>query len=150
MPKQNQSFHPRVLIIDHFDDIINQIDIRTETLLENLEFSSKKRKLEDETEQTGSKLNEIREKQIEKINEIKQINLNHWSEHGNEEEYEEKWSHIINDASLEYSQKIDQIKEKDLIRFDCVLLEQPKNGINDLNLWITSWFYNQNNLEFLK
>ena len=41
-----------------------------------------------------------------------------------------------------------QIKEE-LILIDCVLLEQPKS-LNCLDLWITSWFYNQDNLNFLK
>jgi hypothetical protein len=30
MSLQNQSFHPRLIIDDYFDDIINQIDIQTE------------------------------------------------------------------------------------------------------------------------
>ena len=62
-----------------------------------------------------------------------------------EQKYEQKCSHILNDDSLEYKNKIDQIKEQvDLIHFDCVLLEQPKSE-NGLVLWITSWFFNQNN-----
>ena len=35
MSKPNQSFQPRLLIIEHFSNIINQIDVKTETLLEN-------------------------------------------------------------------------------------------------------------------
>ena len=31
MSKQNQSFHPRFIINDHFDNLINQIDIKIET-----------------------------------------------------------------------------------------------------------------------
>jgi hypothetical protein len=64
MTKQNQ--FSRLMINDHFDEIINQIDIKTETLFQNHFLS----------EETRNKLNEIREKQIEKIKEIKEVNLN--------------------------------------------------------------------------
>ena len=107
MSIQNQ----RLFIVNHFDEIINQIDIKTETLF--LDQSLK--------EETRNKLNEIRAKQIEKIKEIKEINL----------------SLLQND-------------EEELIYFDCVLLEQQPKGLNGYELWITSLFYNQENLEFLK
>ena len=120
MSKQTQSFHPRLLINEHFSNLINQIDVKTETLLENQILSQENRNL----------LNETREKQIEKIKEIEQLNLNHLPSTIDIDKYEQKWSHILNDDSLEYQQKIDQIKEE-LIHFDCVLLEQSKseNGI---------------------
>ena len=57
MPKQSLISNVRLIIIDHFDDVINQIDIKTETLLENKIFSEEIRK----------ELNEIRDEQIEKI-----------------------------------------------------------------------------------
>ena len=114
MTKQNQN--ERLKINDHFDDVINQIDIKTETLLQDQSL----------TEETRNKLNEIRDEQIEKIKEIKEINLNLLQ---NEEE------------ELEDLEK--------LIHFDCVLLEQPES-LNGLDLWITSGFYNQENLEFLR
>jgi hypothetical protein len=140
MSKPNQSFHPRLLINEHFSNVINQIDVKTETLLENQILSHENRKL----------LNETREKQIEKIKEIEQLNLSHLPSKIDENKYEQKLSHILNDNSLEYQQKIDRTKEQeDLIHFDCVLLEQPKS-LNGLDLWITSWFYNQENLKFLK
>ena len=113
------NFNKNLLVFDHFDDVINQIDIKTETLLQDQSL----------TEETRDKLNEIREKQIENIKEIKEINLNCLQ---NEEEEE-----------------LELDLEK-LIHFDCVLLEQPKNSLNGLVLWITSWFYNQKDLKFLK
>jgi len=105
-----------LMIVDHFDNVINEIDIKTETLLQDQSL----------TEETRDKLNEIREKQIEKIKEIKEINLN----------------------LLQNKEKELEDLEK-LIHFDCVLLEQPKS-LNGFVLWITSWFYNQDNLEFLR
>ena len=138
MSQQTQSFHSQVIIVDHFDLIINQIDIKTETLLENQSLDADTRK----------ELNEIRETQIERINELKEFNLSHLPQSINEEEYKEKWSHVITDTSLEYKHKIDKIKEE-LILEDCVLWKNS-NLINGFQLWITSWFYNEKNLEFLK
>jgi hypothetical protein len=133
-----ESFHPRVIIVDHFDQLINRIDIRTETFLENRIFP----------QETRQDLNEIRERQIEKIKEIKELNLSHLPEKINEQKYREKWSHVIDDNTLEYKHKLDRIKEE-LILFDCVLLE-THNLVNGFSLWVTSWFYNQKDLEFLK
>ena len=77
MSSSNRNFHSHLVIIDHFDDIINQIDIKTETLLEEDEKFNKKSKLESGADDDRrDKLNELREKQIEKIKEIKEINLN--------------------------------------------------------------------------
>ena len=115
----NEDQNPRLFIVDHFDDIINEIDIKTETLFLDQCL----------TEETRNKLNKIRDEQIEKIKELKEINLNLLQ--NNEEE----------DLELEDLEK--------LIHFDCVLLEQPKSE-NGLVIWITSWFYNQENLKFLR
>jgi hypothetical protein len=103
-------FNSRLMIVDHFDDIINQIDIKTETLFEDQNL----------TQETRIKLNEIREKQIEKIKEIKEINLS-----------------------------LLQNEKEEIIHFDCVLLEQPKS-VNGYVLWITSWFYNETDLKYLR
>ena len=151
------NYNPRLLIANHFDDIINKIDVKTETSLEDIEVKNKKRKLEDETSyietEAQKEFNEIRERQIEKIKEIEQINLQLLNDKSIED-LEQKWSNI-----LDYQQKMDRIKE-DLIRFDCVLLEQPKKTVwknqtllveqNPFILWITSWYYNKKDLEFLK
>jgi hypothetical protein len=119
MSIQKKRFHSRLIITDHFEEIINQIDIKTETLLLDQSL----------TEETRNKLNEIRDEKIEKIKEIKEINLNLLQNNEQEEELE--------------------LDLEKLIHFDCVLLEQPKS-LNGLVLWITSWFYNQKDLEFLR
>ena len=41
------------------------------------------------------------------------------------------------------------IEQEELIHFDCVLLEQPES-LSGIILCITSWFYNEKNLEFLR
>jgi len=138
-----QSFHPQVIIVEHFDLLINQIDIKTEKMFLDQSLQ----------EETRNKLNDLREKQIKKIDEAKEMNLNHFisakGKRSNEEEkFREKWSHVIDDTSLEYEHKIEIIKEE-LILEDCVLLENP-NEINGFDLWITSWFHNEKNLQFLK
>jgi hypothetical protein len=93
-------------------------------------------------------LNELRERQIEKIKEIEEANLNSLPQIIDENEYTLKWSHILDSTSLTYQEKLDRIKEE-LIKFDCILLDQP-NAKNGLDLWVTAWYYNQKNLEFLK
>ena len=114
----NEDQNPRLFIVDHFDDIINQIDIKTETLLLDQSL----------TEETRNKLNKIRDEQIEKIKEIKEINLNL----------------LQNEA-----EELEDLER--LIHFDCVLLEQqPKTILSYFYLWITSWYYNKGNLEFLR
>jgi hypothetical protein len=124
-----QNLNQRLIINDHFDDIINQIDIKTETLLEEEAKFNKKSKLESGADDRRNKLNEIRDKQIEKIKEIKQINLNLLQNNEQEEELE--------------------LDLEKLIHFDCALLEEPKSK-NGLVLWITSGFYNKEDLEFLR
>jgi hypothetical protein len=141
MSQQNQSFHPQLIIVDYFNEIINQIDIRTELLLADQSLQ----------EESKIKLNNLREKQIEEIDQLKKLNLNDFIPEGttlNEEEFRQKWSHVLDDDSLEYNTKIDKIKEE-LILYDFVLLQNP-NKINGFDVWITSWFHNKMNLEFLK
>jgi len=134
--------------VDHFDELINQIDIKTETLIEEREKSIKRRKTEIEGEKNiSNKINELRETQIEKIKELKESNLRHLKSK-EEEEFRQKWSHVIDSTSLEYRHKMDKIKE-DLILEDCVLLEDSYSE-NGLKLWITSWFHNEKDLNFLK
>ena len=76
------------------------------------------------------------------------LNLNHLSQKFNEDEFRQKWYHVIDDKSMEYEHKIDKIKEE-LILSDCVLLEN-QSLLNGFDLLNTSWYHNQNDLEFLK
>ena len=138
MSLQKQYFHPELIIDDHFDELINQIDIQTETLLSDQSLN----------EETKNEINDLREKQIEEIKELKKLNLNHLPPIFNEDEYRQKWAHVIDDNSLEYKNKIDKIKEQ-LIEYDCVLLQNRRQA-NGCKLWISSWFHNEMNLEFLK
>ena len=123
MSNSNTKFVSRLLIINHFDDVINQVDIRTETLLQDKSL----------TKETRDKLNEIREEQIEMTIEIMEINLNL----------------LENEEEIEELEEEDEIALERLIHFDCVLLERPKS-LNGLVLTITSWYFNQNDLKMLR
>ena len=141
MAKRDESYHPRLIIVNHFDALINHIDVKTEELLQEAiqNESNNSKRIND--------LNELREKQIEKIKQVKELNMKLF-EHFNEDVYEIEWSELINYASIDYEQKTDRIKEK-IISIDCVLLEESK-VMNGFDLWITNWFYNLKNLEILK
>ena len=141
MAKRDESYHPRLIIVNHFDALINRIDVKTEELLQEAiqNESNNSKRIND--------LNELREKQIEKIKQVKELNMKLF-EHFNEDVYEIEWSELINYSSIDYEQKTDRIKEK-IISIDCVLLEESK-VMNGFDLWITNWFYNLKNLEILK
>ena len=75
---ENFNFNSRLMIVDHFDDIINQIDIKTETLLEQEVKYNKKRKLGSGADDIRNKLNEIkrrtnRKDQRNKRNQLKTL-----------------------------------------------------------------------------
>ena len=133
----NQSFHPSVIVNDHFQEIINQIDINTESLFRNQTLN-----VDDITQ-----LNTIRYNQIRKIEEIRQINVKRLPKF-TEDEYEQKWSHIFDDNKLDYTQKVEVIKDN-LISIDCILVEDSSLTSN-VSLWIMPCFYNKQSLEFLR
>ena len=130
-----ESFQPEVIIVDHFGEIVNHVDIKTETLLCEKSLSEDKRKT----------LNNLRDEQLKKIKEIQERNL--FNVKFNEDAYESKWSHVINDCILTYEEKLEAIKEE-LILFDCVLIED-KNLASGLALWVMRGFFSQKSLKFL-
>jgi hypothetical protein len=133
-----QSFQPNVLIVDHFDQIKNKIDIKTETLLQEEAFKT--------SESDQKILNELREEQLNKISEIQAKNLS--LVEFDENAYQSKWTHVIDNRSMSYEDKVDIIKEE-LILVDCLLIDDSdfKSGIS---LFVTPWFFNRNRLEFFK
>jgi hypothetical protein len=58
---------------------------------------------------------------------LKEFNLNHFSQQLNKDEYRQKWTHVIDDNSLEYKHKIDKIKEE-LIVNDCVFISKSSSN----------------------
>jgi len=141
-----ESFHPRILIVNHFDGLVNRIDIKTEELIENIR---KKASVENLTREKVDEhiLNELRSEQIDKITEIRDLNLEFLANDFNLSEYTEKWSNIFVDTTLNNDEKCDKIKEH-IIKYDCALLEiyYIPNG---LELWIIDWYNNTQNLSYL-
>jgi hypothetical protein len=81
--------------------------------------------------------------QIEKIKEIKEINLEKLDNVD-----KERLQSIEKNYLLNKQQKIDRIKEE-IINYDCVLLEDPNQSKKSI-LCLSSWFYNQKNLDFIQ
>jgi len=133
---QNKSYHPSVIVNDHFENIINQIDIKTESLFQDPGLDGKK----------IDQYNALREKQLDLIKEIREISLKNVK--FDEENFQKEWSYILNDRSLDYQQKIDEIKVK-LISIDCVLVKDASSK-SDYSLWITNWFNKSDNLKFIE
>jgi hypothetical protein len=133
---KNESFHPKLIICDHFDEIKNQIDIKTETLLQKQTLTDNER----------NALNSIRNEQLEKIDQIQEKNL--CKVQFDEDDYKLKWNRVLDDGALELEKKFEILKEE-LIYEDCVLIEDM-NFISGISLWVTSGFYNKKQLEFLR
>ena len=130
-----QSFHPALILSSHFDDLISQIDIKTEAILSEQNL----------TEEVKKALNNVREKQISKIEEIKSLNLN---DKFDENKYLQKWQDLISNKSLNFDNKVDKIKGE-LIVNDCLLMTDL-SLMSTLSLWITPWFLDKTSLEFLR
>ena len=125
-----ENYKPEVLINSHFDQLLEEINIKTGNLVkEDIVFDVESLK----------ELNE-------KINEIRNLNLN--ATKYDETEYQKKWADVLSDETLDSNAKSDTIKE-DLISTDCLLIDDSA-FISKISLWITPWFYNRRNLEFIR
>jgi hypothetical protein len=133
---KNKSFHPKLIICYHFDEIKNQIDIKTETLLQKPTLSESERQI----------LNKIRNEQLEKIEQAQVKSLS--KVQFDEDVYKLKWSHVFDDGALTLEEKFEIVKEE-LIYEDCVLIEDM-NFKSGISLWVTPGFYNKEHLKFLR
>ena len=136
MSFDNTKCSPLVIIDDHFEATVREIDVATNFLINQAQCNTK-----------INILKQTRQKQIEKVKEIKEINLKPF-ENFNETAYLEKWNHVINNSSLDYKKKCDLIKEE-IICIDCVLLKESMFH-NEIDLWVMASFQNEMNAEFLK
>ena len=137
---QHKSFNPKVIIVDHFDEVKNQIDIRTETILHE------KRNIISENRQQF--LNKLRQTFLDRIDQVKEKNFSLFTSYNDEEAFKKKWSHVIESDQLEYEQKIESLKE-DLISFDCIVISDEKCALG-VELWITPWYFSEKSLELLR
>ena len=140
MQASNKTFNPRLIITDHFGKIRNQIDVMTETLIHERRHSADQSFLAD--------INAIRSEQLVKIDEIEQENLTKWLNF-DQEEFEQHWSGLIDDTSIDYDQKVDKMKE-DLLQSDCVLVEEDSLVAPRSSLWIMPFFVNETNRNISK
>ena len=137
---QHKSFNPKVIIEDHFDDVKNQIDIRTETILhEKCHILSQNRQ---------QFLNDLRQKFLDKIDQVKEKNFSLFTSCNDEEAFNLKWNHVIESDQLEYERKIENLKEV-LISFDCIVISDEKCALG-VALWITPWYFNEKSLGILR
>ena len=131
-----KSFHPKLIVCDHFDNLINKIDIKTEQILE-FYYS----------ENHENKLNALRKEQINVLEQIKVENLA-LIEDINNEHFMQKWNYLIDNHNILYEDKLNTLK-RDVIRFDCILLDD-NNYENGCSIWITNLYYSKNCLDFLE
>ena len=101
---ENQIFHPKLIITEHFDEIKNQIDIQTETLLSDKNLCEADFKI----------VNDLRQRQLETLEQVQTKNL--LSVKLNES----KWMNVIQNETLTYDENLEILK-KSLIVTDCVL-----------------------------
>jgi hypothetical protein len=137
---KHQSFNPKVIIVDHFDDVKNQIDIRTETILHE-----KSHVLSENRQQF---LNKLRQTFLDRIDRVKEKNFSLFTLYNDEEAFKLKWKQIIESDQLEYEQKMASLKE-DLILFDCIVISDEKCAL-DVALWFTPWYFSEKSLGILR
>ena len=152
MHSHSETYHPRLIVSDHFDKIINQIDIATETFLQEVFFRVEDNGDEEEEKSELDKMNESRERKIAKLKEVQLRNLSRWS-HLDSNAFEAEWSHLINDFAVSYEEKMEKIKEK-LIITDGILIEavndyKSKETLN-ASLWIMPFYLNETNAQFVR
>jgi len=138
---QHKSFNPKVIIVDHFDDVKNQIDIRAETI-----FHEKRNILSENRKQF---LNKVRQTLLDKIDQVKEKNFSKFASYNDEEAFKTKRKNIIETNRLEFEHKIEIFKEEDLILLDCIVVSDEKCALG-VALWITPWHFNEKNLMNLR
>jgi hypothetical protein len=137
---KHKSFNPKVIIEDHFDEVKNQIDISTETILHE-----KSHILSNNRQQF---LNKLRQMFLDRIDLVREKNLSLFTSYNDEEAFKLKWNHVIESDQLEYEQKIESLKD-DLISFDCIVIRDEKCALG-VALWITPLHFNEKSLGILR
>ena len=135
------TFDQHLRINEHFEKIINTIDINTENLLDNIERNLLKRKLEIENESEETKLilqerddlNKKRQRLIEIIKSIEKKNLD-----------------LIDDNEKTESIEATGCSNNNIILDDCVLYEKQSVYKIINKLIIMPFYLNEINLEFFK
>ena len=129
-------FNPRLIIDSHFSKIINDIDIKVEELLAEKALNDIDK----------NEINELRSKQIVKIEEFKKFNIESYK--CSEEAFSAKWKDLIEDNNIDDEDKLDIIKN-DLILHDGVLIEDP-DFKSKISLLLFPWFVDKRALKMLR
>ena len=136
----SNEYNPRLIITNHFKEIKNELDIKVETILhENYSQLNEKERIE---------INTIREKQINKIEEICESNISKWPENFDRQNYELEWADLISSKSLSDGQKIERIKGG-IIKSDVILVDDSFLKTKT-SLWVMPFFVDELNLKLAK
>ena len=127
----------KFLIVDHFDSVINQIDINIETLLCDTGLNDQDRK----------SLSDIREKQLEQIDEVQQASLSELNQLS-EKDFENEFAQLINDSSLNSEEKIRKVLSRFILN-DFFLIEQ-QNIMSRHAICMIPGFFDKKNGNLLK
>ena len=120
----------KLLIVEHFDSIKNQIDINIETLISDPNLNEEERQ----------SLNDIREKQLEKIDELQQASLSRLNTLG-ETAFYRKFAQLINDSSLDSDQKTEKVLSRFILN-DLIVIETSKSKSKQ-SLCIVPGYFNK-------
>ena len=130
-----QSYNARYIIGDHFDNLINEIDKRTETFI-----------LKSTDQDEIDSVNSSRAELIRKIESLKEECLSNNVDI--QEEFEQSWDLLIDDKRIKYETKLDLFK-RDLLKLDCLVVDDATFKIG-CSLWITPWFNTKRKIDFLR
>ena len=138
MASFSDNYNPRIIIVDHFDDIKNELDIKVATLFDQNRQLNKKEMDE---------INEIWVKQISQIEKTRESNLSMWPENFDKQRYELEWTEL-NGTSLPEEKKIEKIK-KSIIKSDAILMHD-RSLITQTCLCEMPFYVNEPNLDLAK
>ena len=116
----------KYLIVDHFDSIKNQIDINIETLLDQAclgELGKILKMKRIENNEDRKSLNDIREKQLEKIDEFQQESLSQLNTLS-QKDFDTVFAQLLNNSSLNSDHKIERVLSCFILN-DLILIENP-------------------------
>jgi hypothetical protein len=132
----DEKLDAKYIIEDHFDAIINQLDIHVEEAIIDMNH-----------EQEIHKINKLRSELLLEISIIKDFNLTfNASSHA---ELERDWQRLLNNKSIRYSNKLETIK-KDLIKKDCILMTNSGSK-SQFSIWIlNSYSSSTKHVNFLR
>ena len=133
-----KSFNANFIIDEHFSEIVNVVDLHAEYLLVAESGQTREHDI-------VSIINQQRGELVEKINEIKDLNLRHFANTRSQKEFENEWAFLIEDTCVSDERKLETL-QADLIKVDCFVGEDEHLTLQ-MYLFIVSWPINHQNLK---